>query len=256
MSGRVVPVRRRTAGPVVSAVLVVGALSLASCSWVDEPVADPFPSASATPSPSAVSTASPTPTASKSPTASESAEEPDGSPEITAPGSDLGFGDTATVVFAPDRRLRTTLQLTVRGARRGALKDFKGFVLDDSYKRRASYYYVDVTVENVGKDDVGGSPVPLWGVNDDNTLLPAVRFTTRFRSCASTPLPERFRKGDRVRTCLVYLSPDKGGLDAVSFRPDQTFDPIEWTGPVDPVARIPKDRPSKKGTKKSPGKRR
>ena len=33
----------------------------------------------------------------------------------------------------------------------------------------------------------------------------------------------------RLSTCLVYLSPDKGTLDAVSYRPASEFDPITWT---------------------------
>ena len=66
----------------------------------------------------------------------------------------------------------------MKSAREGKLSDFKGFILDDKYKKQAHYYYVQVKVENVGEGDVGGVPVPLWGVNGDNTLLPAVNFTT------------------------------------------------------------------------------
>jgi len=71
-------------------------------------------------------------------------------------------------------------------------------------------------------------------VNGDNTLLPAVNFTTAFGPCESKPLPKKFKGGDSVDTCLVYLSPNKGTLEAVSFRPDQAFDPIEWHGEVKP----------------------
>lgn len=156
----------------------------------------------------------------------------DPEPVLTAPGSDLEFGDGAQVVFEPDRKRSTVLKLKVTGARRASPRDFRNFILDDPYKRKASYYYVRVRVKNIGEGDVGGAPVPLWGVNGDNTLLPAVGFTTSFRPCASTPLPEKFKPGEKVRTCLVFLSPEKGSLEAVSFRPDQAFDPIEWTGTV------------------------
>ncbi len=83
-------------------------------------------------------------------------------------------------------------------------------------------------------------------MNGENTLLPAVNFTTKFKNCASTPLPKKFEPGDSVDTCLVYLSPDKGSLEAVSFRPDQAFDPIQWTGTVEPPT-VPE---KKKSTKK------
>jgi hypothetical protein len=33
--------------------------------------------------------------------------------------------------------------------------------------------------------------------------------------------------------CLVFLSPNKGDLVAVSFRPTQDFDPITWTGELE-----------------------
>ena len=154
--------------------------------------------------------------------------------EVTAQGADLGFGETATVVFEPNQKKSTLLDLTVKNARKGRLSDFEGFILDDDYKRKANYYYVKVGVENVGEDNVGRSPIPLWGVNEQNTLLPAVNFTTAFKPCASTPLPKKFKTGDSVDTCLVYLAPDKGSLESLSFRPDQAFDPIEWTGEVKP----------------------
>ena len=154
--------------------------------------------------------------------------------EVTAQGSDLDFGDAATVVFEPDQKRDTLLTLTVKGARKGRLDDFEGFLLDDDYKKKANYFYVQVKVTNVGEGNVGGAPVPLWGVNGDNTLLPAVDFTKKFQPCASTPLPKKFKSGDSVDTCLVYLSPDKGSLESLSFRPDQAFDPIEWHGEVKP----------------------
>lgn len=219
-----------------AAVVVAAGLVLSGCSGGnggdEEPGADESPSVSSDAS------------ASESPTADVSVPE---GVEVTAQGSDLEFGDSAVVAFEPDQKRSTLLGLTVKGARKGRLDDFKGFILDDPYKRKASYYYVNVSVENVGEGDVGGTPVPLWGVNGENTLLPAVNFTTDFKQCASTPLPKKFEAGDTIDTCLVYLSPDKGTLEAVSFRPDQAFDPIEWTGEIKPPK---KDQPKKKNKKK------
>lgn len=228
------PLRSRSlTAPRLAALAVAAGLVLSGCSGGgDDPGAEESPSASNDAS------------ASESPTADVSVPE---GVEVTAQGSDLEFGDSAVVVFEPDQKRSTLLGLTVKSARKGRLADFKGYVLDDAYTRKASYYYVKVTVENVGDGDVGGSPVPLWGVNGENTLLPAVSFTTDFKRCASTPLPKKFEEGDSVDTCLVYLSPDKGALEAVSFRPDQAFDPIEWTGEIKPPE---KDEPKKKKKKK------
>ncbi len=226
------PRSRSLTAPRRAALAVAAGLVLSGCSGGGDPDAEESPSASNDAS------------ATESPTADVSVPE---GVEVTAQGSDLEFGDSAVVVFEPDQKRSTLLGLTVKSARKGRLADFKGYVLDDPYTRKASYYYVKVTVENVGEGDVGGSPVPLWGVNGENTLLPAVSFTTDFKQCASTPLPKKFEEGDSVDTCLVYLSPDKGALEAVSFRPDQAFDPIEWTGEIKPPK---KDEPKKKSKKK------
>jgi hypothetical protein len=183
--------------------------------------------------------------ASSSPSPSSTVSVPAGT-SLTEQGSELSFGDSATVIFEPTQNDGTVLQLTVDKARQGSLADFKGFILDDDYKKNANYYYVDVSVENVGDGDVGGVPVPLWGVSGDNTLLPAVNFTTGFRKCDSAPLPKKFGPGDSLDTCLVYLSPDHGSLDAVSYRPSQEFNPIRWTGEIHKPAKPEKTKKSKK----------
>lgn len=221
--------------PRLVALVTAAGLTLAGCtSASNEPGADQSPTESASPT--------------ESPTADVSV--PDGV-EVTAQGTDLTFGESATVAFEPDQKRDTVLELTVTEAREGRIEDFKGFILDDEYKRKANYFYVKVSVENVGEGDVGGTPVPLWGVNDENTLLPAVNFTTKFKNCASTPLPKKFAPGDSVDTCLVYLSPDGGSLEAVSFRPDQAFDPIQWTGTIEPPTVPEKKTKKKSGNKKS-----
>jgi hypothetical protein len=217
----------------LTALALATALSAAACSsGSDEPGAGESPA-----SPSGSPTVSPTADVSVPPGV-----------ELTPQGTDLSFGDTATVVFEPDQNTATLLDLTVEEVREGSIDDFKGFILDDPYKKQANYYYVQVSVENVGTEDVGGAPIPLWGVNGENTLLPAVNFTTKFDKCPSTPLPEEFAPGDQVDTCLVYLSPENGELEAVSFRPDQAFDPIEWTGEI-----LPPQEPEKKSDKKKQG---
>lgn len=188
------------------------------------------------------------PSASASATPSSTVKVPEGV-SLTDEGSKLSFGHSARVLFETTHGRGTVLGLTVKSVRRGTLKDFKGFILDDPYKRKASYYYAQVVVRNVGESDVGGVPVPLWGVNGSNTLLPAVNFTTRFPRCPSRPLPAKFGPGDVLRTCLVYLSPNKGSLVAVSYRPSQAYNPITWTGTIAKPA-TPKAKPSKKSGKK------
>jgi hypothetical protein len=156
---------------------------------------------------------------------------------LTAQGSTLAFGEPARVIFESRRKRGTVLKLNVRSVRRGRLEDFGGFILDDRYKQKASYYYAAVTVTNIGRGDVGGVAVPLWGVDRSNTLLPPVAFTTRFAPCPTRRLPARFPPGATLTTCLVFLSPGKGGLSGVSYRPSQQYDPVTWTGRVRPASK-------------------
>jgi len=163
---------------------------------------------------------------------------------VTDQGSALSFGEPASVVFEPDQKRGTVLELRVDNARTGSTKDFSAFILDDATKASRPYY-VKVTVRNVGTGAVGGAAVPLWGVDAKDTLLPAARFTTSFSTCESDPLPARFAAGDSISTCLVFLAPDKGTLQGVSFRPDQEFDPIQWTGQITTPQPKPKPQPKK-----------
>lgn len=209
------------------AVAAVAAVTLAACGSGESTTEQPTPSA--TPSPS--STVSVPPTV-----------------NVTPAGADMAFGDSASVIYEPDEKRGTVLQLTVDKATKGSVKDFSSFILDD-YTRAATPYYVDVTVKNVGESDVGGAPVPLWGVDADDTLLPAATFTTSFPKCASEPLPKKFAPGASTGTCLVYLAPEGGTLTGVSFRPDQDFDPIQWTGDIT----TPKPDPKKTKKHKTKG---
>jgi hypothetical protein len=223
--------------PLSLAVLTtVTALALAGCSGAS---GDKTKKADASASSSSSSSGS------SSPSASSTVAVPDGV-DLTKQGSELAFGEPGVVIFESAQGRGSVLQLTVKGVRQGTLSDFKGFILDDAYKQKASYYYAAVQVKNVGEGDVGGVGVPLWGVNAANTLLPAVNFTTGFAKCPTKALPAKFGPGATLDTCLVFLSPDRGSLESVSYRPTQEFDPITWAGTITK----PTPTPTKKATPK------
>lgn len=184
-----------------------------------------------------------------SPTAS--VETPD-EVELTEPGTQLRFGESATVDYEL-RRQGTILEVVVKNATRGSLKDFAGFNMTSPYQKKANYYYVRVSAENVGEDDLGGAAVPLWGISGDNTLLPPVEFTSSFKKCPTEPMPKKFGPGKTHETCLVYLSPNKGTLEGVSYRPVESFDPIEWRGQVKAPATKAKKKSKKGGGNKRSG---
>src|SRR5687768_714648 len=137
----------------VASLLAASALALNACSGGDEPAAT---------SDEPASSSAPT-----SPSSSDDASQADG---VTPPGTQLAFGDNATVLHeADDQEMRLTLR--VDSAVQGSLEDFQGFDMQDPYKRKGNYYYVRVTVKNAGKKTVAGVPVPLWGLSGENTLL-------------------------------------------------------------------------------------
>jgi hypothetical protein len=135
----------------------------------------------------------------------------------------------------------------VTALERTAIKDFSAWQLSDE-QQASTPYYVRATIRNVGDSDLGGRPVPLYVVNEEDVLLRPTPFASSFEACPSTPFPEKFAPGDRAKVCLVYLAPDHGDLVAVSFRPDDSFNPITWTGDVE---RYAPEKPGKKSGKKS-----
>lgn len=162
---------------------------------------------------------------------------------LTEAGTDLKFGQTATVAYEPNPERNSVLELTVKSAQQGNIADLGSYVLDDRTKA-STPYYVKVGVKNVGDGDVGQTPIPLWAVDKNNTLIQASSFTNAFTKCPSTPLPTTFAPNAVAETCLVYLVPDHGTLTGVSFRPLQAVAPIVWTGPVTPATVAKKKKAS------------
>jgi hypothetical protein len=190
-------------------VVLVAGLALAGCGA--EPPSKPKPSADAN-----QQTEVPVPTGIK----------------LTAYGSELKFGETARVAYAPNEQRKSVLELTVISATQGSIADLSGYSLEER-TRASTPYYVRVKVKNVGNGDVGRMPIPLYLVDNrtPKTLIIASSFTNSFTKCPSTPLPTTFAPQAEQSTCLVYLAPDHGTMTGVSFRgADQKGDPILWTG--------------------------
>lgn len=181
---------------------------------------------------------------------------PDGV-ELTAQGSELSLGDTATVAYEPRQDEVAALDLTVTRMEKASFKLFVGWKLSPETLKMTPYF-VHAKVTNVGDTDLGGRPVPLYAVDGENKLIEASTFASTFKPCPSAPLPKKFRNGDTVKTCLVYLAPDRGELTATSFRPIEEFDPIIWTGEITrPKALQPdKDEKDTKDRKKQDGKKK
>jgi hypothetical protein len=209
-----------------AALLLAAALAVAGCSSSSDD--SPAPASG-----------SPTPTASETPYLPVPA-----GVDLTPPGSQLSVGDHAVVAYEPRQGQVGALDIRVTKLETTSIDAFSAWQLNDEQKK-STPYYVRATIENVGDSDLGGRPVPLYVVNEQNVLLEPTPFASSFAPCPSTPFPDKFKPGDSTKACLVYLAPNHGDLVAVSFRPEETFNPITWTGDVEKY-QAPKPEKSKK----------
>lgn len=164
---------------------------------------------------------------------------------LTAQGTELSVGNPGVVAWQVKPGKTSVLQVTVRRLERAKLSALNEY---DLSKRamNSSLFFVRARVKNVGDTNLGGQPVPLYAVDGKtNALVEATTFVDRFEACPSATLPRAFGKGAQSSVCLVYLVPDHGTLDAVSFRPNQAFDPITWAGRVTDAPRAKPHQPKK-----------
>ncbi len=180
---------------------------------------------------------------------------PDGV-ELTAQGSTLAVGDTATVAYEPRQDFVGALEMKVTSLEEAKFDQFVGWDLTKEIKSTAPYF-VRATVTNVGETDLGSGkglqPVPLYAVDGENRLIESSLFRGSFKPCESAFFPKKFKTGDTMKACMVYLAPGKGDLAAVSFRPSQEFNPIIWEGDVVPAEGTGGGKGDKKGDDKKSG---
>ncbi len=145
---------------------------------------------------------------------------------LTELGSTLEVGERAWVAYADGNRV-SVLGVTVSEVVKGSMQQFRTFVL--SARQRASTpYYVSATVRNEGPRPLPKAAVPLYGFDTTDTAYPASALIGSFERCAAAPLAARFKPGDRLRTCLVYLVPPKANLEAIQLRVTRDSEPVSW----------------------------
>jgi len=172
---------------------------------------------------------------------------PDGV-ELTTQGTELGLGEDATVAYEPRQGEVGALDITVTRLDKASFKMFSGWKLSKETKSTQPYF-VHAKIRNVGSTNLGDRRPPLYAVDGDNKLIESSTFASTFQPCPSANFPKKFKTGDTVSSCLVFLVPDRGDLDAVSFRPTEDFNPITWVGDLT----TPEPPKSDKGGKNDKG---
>ena len=165
---------------------------------------------------------------------------------LTPQGSELEIGQRAAVAW-PLRKGVAVLDVKVTKVEQVPISRLSAWVLDKK-TRSATPYYVHARVANIGKRDLSQLSVPLFVAVGKNTLVSASSFESRYKPCPSTPLPEKFKPGKKAAGCWVYLAPDHGKLENVSFFTGPGFDPVIWSGEVI-VVKDKKKPAGKKGEK-------
>jgi len=150
---------------------------------------------------------------------------------LTPQGTHLKVGDSARVSWQPDQKTTGVIGVTVTGLSKMPISAFSAWRLKPQ-TRRSTPYFVHATVRNLGKSNLSGVAVPLYLLDQRETLHQASRFEAMFTPCPSRPLPAKFTKGAKAEVCLVYFVPQHGKLVAISFRPTEDFDAITWEGQV------------------------
>jgi hypothetical protein len=149
----------------------------------------------------------------------------------TAPGTDLDFGEPATLVWQPAQDLTGVLDLTVDSVAEQSQSVFDGWTRDDAMST-ARPYFVLVSLTNTGESDLGGQAVPLYLRDDTGALGAPWTLGGDFTACQSGPLPSPFEPGAEADMCLVYLAPDGARIQDMVFEPTEGYDPVTWTGDV------------------------
>jgi hypothetical protein len=223
-----VRVTRRT-GTTLAA-LVAAALALSACSGGSSSSAS---ADSSTPTTKGSSTSAPAGTSAtpETPTASSSSPSTVDGVKLTDQGSKLKVGDSAKLSWQPTQKKTGVIRLTVTKLEQVPISTFSDFRLSGTV-RKSTPYFVRATVTNLGKSNLSDVRVPLYLLNDRNTLLQPSTFQALFPACPSRPLPAKFTRGKKASVCLVYFVPQHGKLVAISFRPSEDFDAITWTGPI------------------------
>ncbi|HEX3931331.1 MAG TPA: hypothetical protein VHW64_11520 [Nocardioides sp.] len=149
---------------------------------------------------------------------------------LTPQGSALNVGQTARVTWQPQGKAVSVAALTVTRLQREPISVFSDWRLDRT-TQHSTPYFVHATVRNLGNTNLGGATVPLYLLDQSNTLLQPSSFQASFPKCPSRPLP-KLTKGRTTSVCLVYFVVHHGTMRAVSFRPSGDFKAITWAGHV------------------------
>lgn len=177
-----------------------------------------------------------------------------GGVNLTPPGAKLKLGQHAVIAWHPRQDTVAALDVTVNRIERTTYdKSFQGWNVG-SKLAATTPYFARAVVKNVSGTDLGPIPVPLWGQQDNGTLVGSLPFDKRtFAPCHPAKLPKTFKSGARTDLCFVFTISPGQDLASVTFQPldssGRQLEGITWSGKVQTKVKPP--APKKKASKKS-----
>ncbi len=146
---------------------------------------------------------------------------------LTKGGAKLAQDESASVVYQVGDKAASAVTVKIAEVKRGSIKDFAFFSLDDATKK-ATPFYVTVEVKNEGPAGLGGGALPIYAHDDSNTNLQASDIVGTFKPCQKSKLPPSFLPGASATLCLVYLVPKGRALVSVDLQTGSAKDAITW----------------------------
>jgi hypothetical protein len=146
---------------------------------------------------------------------------------LTEGGTNLAKGKPASVIYQIADKTRSVVTVAVTDVKKGNIKDFKFFSLDDETKQ-STPFYVRATVKNAGPAGLGAAPIPLYAHDSDNTISLPNELVGEFRPCPNGTLPKSFLPDAAAKVCLVYLLPKGATLTSIDLKTTDQKDTITW----------------------------
>ena len=222
------------------------ALALSACGGAEEAPTTEAPEPTTAAAPATVEeteTEKPVPTSAEETTSEATAEETASAPAqeydlpegVTPPGTELKFGEPATILYTDAVGYTGTIEITVPEPSTGTEADFAGGTT--TYQTDASALFVHSTA--VGVDDASADlrTVDLSGDlrpfdANNSFLMGAVDFD--MPACTSeASLPSPYGPGVELANCDIAWLPEGQEFGGVQFRPwtmpDYENNPVVWT---------------------------
>lgn len=151
------------------------------------------------------------------------------SAELTAPGTQLAIGESATIPVGYSDE-PGVVAVTVDSIAAGSAEDRTTLGVEDD--QPGDLFYLTMTVENVGSPEDLGSFMPGRTemsalTSDGEPATPVAKFSA-FAPCENED-PSELAIGETVTTCEIFLAPSGSEVTSAAFAAEYDDDPIVWS---------------------------